>query len=187
MIDKYPNITIRPRSSLYIHTDIIQSREEPDCQQVHDPDESSIDTLRKLICLQNAALLMLEKSTKLLRESVVLLQKQIQGTRTDSWSSTQQDAVHNEDSEFASTTQTNSMRRIDCALLNQADGKNLSKQTYAMENISVGDNSQQTIILGGKGLVRARNIAIGDGSRQIIGSLSGATLQKIVGSWNRDL
>lgn len=130
---------------------------------------------------------MLEKSTKLLRESVVLLQEQIQGTRTDSWGPTQQDAVHNEDSEFTSTAQTNSMQHIDCALLNQADEQIFPTQTYAMENISVGDNSQQTIILEGKGLVRARNIAIGDGSRQIIGSLSGATLQKIVGSWDRDL
>jgi len=153
----------------------------------YDPGKSSIDTLRKLIRLQNAALLILEKSTELLRESVVLLQEQIRGTRANSWSSTQQDALHNEDSEFTSTTQTNSTQRIDCALLKQVNEQAFPMQTYVIENISIGDNSQQTIILEGQGLVRARNIAIGDGSRQIIGSLSGSTLQKIVGGWNRDV
>jgi hypothetical protein len=79
------------------------------------------------------------------------------------------------------------MQPMNCALLNQAEEQTLPTQTYTIENISIGDNSQQTIILEGKGLVRARNIAIRDGSRQVISSLSGATLQKFVGSWNQNL
>ncbi|KAH7186533.1 hypothetical protein DER44DRAFT_188876 [Fusarium oxysporum] len=185
MIDKNLNISIRPRSSLQIHTDIIQSKDESDCQQLCDSDEPSAYTLRKLIHLQNTALLMLEKSAKLLRESAVLLQEHIQGTLNESCSSTRQDTANNKDSKC--TIQTNPASRMGCTLPNQAEKQTFPMTTRDIENISVGSNSQQTIILEGEGLVRARNIATGNGSRQIIGRLSDATLHKLVGSWNRDL
>ena len=56
--------------------------------------------------------------------------------------------------------------------------------TCNLENITVGKESQQTIILEGGGSIRAKNIATGDGSVQLIGRLSNVTLQKNARSWN---
>lgn len=125
---------------------------------------------------------MLERTTESLRESVVLLQELVQETRNNSTSLTQQDTAYAKDSELTSTIQVEPMRPTGSASPTHADEQTFPGQTHTMENISVGNNSRQTIIVEGRGSVKTRNIATGDGLVQFIGRLSDATLQKLMGS-----
>lgn len=81
--------------------------------------------------------------------------------------------MHDDDVNAADTIQPSTVASIGSA----AHACNL-------ENITVGKESQQTIILEGGGSIRARNITTGDGSVQLIGKLSDVMLQKFVRSWN---
>jgi hypothetical protein len=92
--------------------------------------------------------------------------------------------MHDNDLRSANSVQANAVASMSSDLLNQARKDVFAVHTCNLENITVGKGSQQTIILEGGGLMRARNITAGDGSVQLIGKLSDATLQKIVRSWN---
>lgn len=131
--------------------------------------------MRELIRLQTMAISALEKSTRLLADSIALLQNHTREGQDNATTATQQEVIHDDDLEAADTIQPSTVAGIGSA----AHISNL-------ENITAGKESQQTIILEGGGSIRARNITTGDGSVQLIGQLSDVTLQKIVRSWNRD-
>lgn len=173
MLDKGQNINIGSRSSLPLHIDIQQSRDEPHSQQLKGLDTSPTQDLRELIRLQTIAISALEKSTRLLVESISLLQNHTQEVQDNPTTSTQQETMHDDDVNAADTIQPSTVASIGSA----AHACNL-------ENITVGKESQQTIILEGGGSIRARNITTGDGSVQLIGKLSDVMLQKFVRSWN---
>ncbi|KAH6952245.1 hypothetical protein DER45DRAFT_543745 [Fusarium avenaceum] len=97
---------------------------------------------------------------------------------------TQQEAIHNNDLRAADTIQVDVVASTSSDLPHHARKEAFAVHACNLENITVGKESQQTIILEGGGSIRARNITTGDNSVQLIGQLSDATLQKIVRSWN---
>ncbi|OBS16071.1 hypothetical protein FPOA_13158 [Fusarium poae] len=184
MLDKGQKIGIGPRSSIPLHIDIQQPRDESHIQQLKGLDESSTQDLRELIRLQTVAISALEKSTRLLGESISLLQNHTQENQHDRGTSTRQEATHNDDLKSADAIQINVVASTSSDLPNHARKEAFAVHTCNLENITVGKESQQTIILEGEGSMRAKNITTGDGSVQLIGQLSDVTLQKIVRSWN---
>ncbi|EXK75926.1 hypothetical protein FOQG_19312 [Fusarium oxysporum f. sp. raphani 54005] len=173
MLDKGQNISVGSRSSLPLHIDVQQSQDEPHIQQLKGLDKSPTQDLRELIRLQTIAISALKKSTRLLAESIALLQNHTQEDQNNPTTSTQQEAMHDDGLKAADTIQPSTVASIGSAA-----------NTCDLENITVGKESQQTIILEGGGSIRARNITTGDGSVQLIGKLSDVTLQNIVRSWN---
>ncbi|EXM13764.1 hypothetical protein FOTG_17803 [Fusarium oxysporum f. sp. vasinfectum 25433] len=171
MLDKGQNINTGSRSILPLHIDMQQSRDELHIHQLKGLDTSPTQNLRELIRLQTTAISALEKSTRLLAESIVLLQNHTQEAQNNPTALTHQEAMHDDDLKTADAIHSNTVARI-------------SSAAYAcnLENITVGKESQQTIILEGGGSIRARNITTGDGSVQLIGQLSNITSENIVRS-----
>jgi hypothetical protein len=91
--------------------------------------------------------------------------------------------MHDNDLRSTNAVQANAVVSMSSDFPNQARKNVFAVHTCNLENITVGKESQQTIILEGGGSMRARNITTGDGSVQLIGKLSDATLQKIVRRW----
>ncbi|UZP36748.1 hypothetical protein NXS19_004564 [Fusarium pseudograminearum] len=185
MLEKGQNITIGSRSSLPLHIDVQQPRDEPHAQQEESLDESPPHDLREVIRLQAVAISALEKSTRLLGESIALLQNHTQEDRNDPGTSARREAIH-DDIKSANTSQPSRVASMAFELPNNPRKNASHVHTCNLENITVGKESQQTIILEGAGSIQARNIATGDGSVQLIGRLNDVTLQKIARSWNGD-
>jgi predicted Mrr-cat superfamily restriction endonuclease len=100
----------------------------------------------------------------------------MQENQSDSSTSTRQEAMHDNDLRSADAVQANVVASMSSDLANRAHKNVFAENTYNLENIAVGKDSQQTIILEGDGSMRARNITAGDGSVQLIGQLSGVAL-----------
>lgn len=115
---------------------------------------------------------------------MMLSQNHTKENETDPSTSTRQEAMHDNDLRSADAVQANVVASISSDSANHAHKNSFAVNTCNLENIAVGKDSQQTIILEGGGSMRARNITTGDGSVQVIGQLSGAALQKIVQSWD---
>jgi hypothetical protein len=92
--------------------------------------------------------------------------------------------MHDNDLRSANAVQANAVASMSSDLPNQARKNVFAAHACNLENITVGKESQQTIILEGGGSMRARNITTGDGSVQLIGKLSDVTLQKFAQSWD---
>jgi hypothetical protein len=92
--------------------------------------------------------------------------------------------MHDNDLRSTNAVQANEAASMSSDLPNHARKNVSAVHVCDLKNITVGKESQQTIILEGGGSMRVRNITTGDGSVQLIGKLSDATLQKIVRSWN---
>lgn len=149
-------------------------------------DESSPHELRELIRLQSIAISKLEKSTRLLGESVALLQNYMQEDKNSPGTSTRPEAIH-DGLTSADTIQPSPVASMGFELHGNACKNASTVHTCNLENITVGRDSQQTIIIEGGGSIRARNITTGRGSVQLIGQLSDVTLQKIAQSWNGNI
>jgi hypothetical protein len=95
--------------------------------------------------------------------------------------------MRKKDLDSTNPMQPDSMRYVGDDLSDHVSKQIFLIQIYDIENISISNNSQYTIILVGGGLVRARNIATRDRSVQLISSLSNAMLQKLIENRNRNL
>ncbi|KAH6980426.1 hypothetical protein EDB82DRAFT_284296 [Fusarium venenatum] len=147
MLDKNQSLSIGPNASLPMHIDMQQPQTVAPAQQSKDRKEPSVHDLKVLIDLQATAIASLERSMRLLTESTALLSKYIQRDKDCLCDSTRQGTMPD-----GKLGPTNSICNI--------------------ENITVGKQSQQTIIVEGGGSIRARNITTGDGSIQLIGRFS---------------
>ncbi|KAJ4267001.1 hypothetical protein NW762_003099 [Fusarium torreyae] len=183
MLDKGQKIVIGSGSSLPLRIDLQQLQDEPHAQEAKSLDESSPYDLREVIRLQAIAISKLEKSTRLLEDSVALLQNHMQEDQNNTGTSTRSEAIQG-DLASADTVQSSPVAGIGFVMPGDAHKNASTVQTCNLENITVGKESQQTIILEGGGSIRAKNIATGDGSVQLIGRLSDVTLQKNARSWN---
>ena len=114
----------------------------------------------------------------------MLLQNHIKENETFPSTSTRQEAMHDNDLRSADAVQANVVASMSADSADHARKSVFAVDTCNLENITSGKDSRQTIILEGGGSMRARNIAAGDGSVQLIGQISGAALQKIVKSWD---
>ncbi|KAH7256138.1 hypothetical protein BKA59DRAFT_450227 [Fusarium tricinctum] len=169
MLDKGQNIMIGSRSSLPLHIDLQQPKDELHAQKV-----------------KSIAISELEKSTRLLGESVAMLQNYMQEDQRSPGTSTRPEAIH-DGLTSADTIQPSPVASMGFELYGNACKNGSTGHICNLENITVGKDSQQTIILEGGGSIRARNITTGRGSVQLIGQLSDVTLQKIAQSWNGNI
>ncbi|CAG2009897.1 unnamed protein product [Fusarium graminearum] len=112
----------------------------------------------------------------------MLLKTHKKENEADPSTSTRQEAMHDNDLKPADAVQANVVASMSSDSANHARKNVLALNACNLENITSGKDSRQTIILEGGGSMRARNIATGDGSVQLIGQLSGAALQKIIQS-----
>lgn len=115
-----------------------------------------------------------------------MLQNYIQEDQHNPGTSTQPEAIH-DGLTPAETIQPNPVASTGFELHGDACKNASTVHICNLENVTVGENSQQTIILEGGGSIRARNISTGRGSVQLIGQLSDVTLQKIAQSWNGNI
>ncbi|KAJ0129516.1 Malic acid transport protein [Fusarium oxysporum f. sp. albedinis] len=117
-----------------------------------------VDYRNSRVPLETIAISALEKSTRLLAESIALLQNHTQEDQDNPVTLTRQKDIHDDDLKAADALQPSTVARIGSAV-----------HACNLENITVGKESQQTIILEGRGSIRARNITTGDGSVQLVG------------------